>query len=108
MIEGAPFVGRDFLPAAVRRLLADEKTVSVPSSLARLEAAEFVMPGASSTVYGPDGLSCVSGAGRLHFRHALVFDAALAANAEGASRDVEYERFADALATTPGRGRSRR
>jgi predicted ATPase len=101
VIEAAAVVGRDFLPAAVRRLLADEKTVSVPSSLARLEAAEFVMPGASSTVYGPTGLSGVFGAGRLHFRHALVFDAVLAAMPK-ARRAMLHERFADALATYPG------
>jgi hypothetical protein len=43
----------------------------------------------------------VFGAGRLHFRHALVFDAVLAAMPK-ARRAMLHERFADALATYPG------
>ncbi|MDP9255991.1 MAG: protein kinase [Actinomycetota bacterium] len=101
VIEAAAVVGRDFLPAAVERLTAEEPEVILLRGLTSLEARGFVTPGASSASQGPTGLSGVFGGERLHFCHALVFDAVLAAMPK-ARRAELHECFATDLLQRAG------
>ena len=74
---------------------------ALDDTLARLEARELVAGGASGALAGPTGLSGLFGGERMHFRHALVHDAVLAAMAKGRRAEL-HERFAAGLASHAG------
>jgi class 3 adenylate cyclase len=96
-LEAASIIGRDFWPGALVPLLDHEYEVrSLEATLEELEARELVGSGASGALAGPTGLSGVFAGERLHFRHALVQDAVLAAMPKGRRADL-HERFAAGL-----------
>jgi class 3 adenylate cyclase len=96
-LEAAAIVGRDFWPGALAALLDEEAEVrALATTLAGLEAREFVGSGASGSLAGPTGLSGVFSGERMHFRHSLVHDAVLLAMAKAHRADL-HERFAAGL-----------